>query len=79
MAAPMQRCPKCGTDKPRTAAQFHKDPANRHGFKLTCRECTNAAARAAYAADPQKTLTRLRERRSTRAAMFATHPSYEAA
>lgn len=79
MSAPMQRCTKCRTDKPRTVANFHKDAANRHGLKLTCRDCVNAAARAAYAANPQKTLTRLRERRSMRAALFATHPSYEAA
>ena len=48
----MKVCAKCGVSK--EPSLFSPDKANKDGLYGYCRECSNARARAAYAAKPDK-------------------------
>lgn len=74
-----QQCRGCGSELPLTTSHFGPEPANKNGFRTTCRPCRAGEARVYYVTNAETLREKARKRRQERAAAFRAAGLYDAA
>ncbi len=76
---PTKTCRRCRNELPQNVLNFYRAAENADGLRTACIPCVRAEARERYDANRLNVLQRKRERRTERAAVFASSPQWNAA